>query len=246
MNDFDFDDKPAKRPGPQITIWDLLSVLVLLATLAIGSYFVFVFVNPTTPYNPLQPRIPTPFLFPTGTITPIQPPPTWTPTFVNQTDTPTLAPTITLQPTATGFSLVPPSATPTITATPKAPFSATVPQAVQSTIIAHLAELGCNWQGVGGTVEDANGGPIIGMVLRLTGILNGKPINLTTVSGLYPDYGKSGYEFDLSKAAPVASVDPLTLQLLDQAGLPLSQNVSLTTFSDCKKNLILVRFKKNP
>jgi hypothetical protein len=245
MNDFDFDEKPAKRPGPQLTIWDLFSVLVLLATLGIGSFFVFVFVNPTTNLNPLQSRAPTPFRFPTGTITPIQPPATWTPTFVNETDTPTLAPTITLQPTATGFSLVPPSATPTITATPKAPFAASVPQAIQSTIITHLVDLGCNWQGIGGTVEDTNGSAITGMVLRLTGALNGKPINLTTVSGVSPDYGKSGYEFVLGKA-PVASTDPLTLQLLDQAGLPLSQNVYLVTTNDCKKNLILVRFKKNP
>jgi hypothetical protein len=44
---------------------------------------------------------------------------------------------------------------------------------------------------------------------------------------------------------PVASNDTLYLQLLDQAGLPLSDNVYIDTFNDCKKNLVLVRFKKN-
>lgn len=242
MNDFDFDDKPAKRPGPQLTIWDLLSVLVLLATLGIGSYFVFVFVNPTTQLNPLQPRFPTPFLFPTGTITPIQPPPTWTPTFFSVTDTPTLAPTITLQPSATSFSLVPPTATPSPTNTPKPAYSVNV-SAIQSTII--HPESSCTWFGIGGTVVDASNAPMVSLTLRLIGTLNGNPINKLTVSGTALDYGQSGFEFLLA-TPPVASDKLLTLQLLDQAGLPLAQNVYLVTYNDCKKNLILVRFKKNP
>ncbi len=245
MDSFDFDDKPAKGPGTQLNLWDILSVLVLIATLGIGAFFIFLFINPTTSLNPLQPRIPTPFLFPTGTITPIQLAPTWTPTFNAVTDTPTLAATITLEPSATGFSLVPPTRTPTVTSTPKAPFTSSPPQATQSTIIAHLADLGCNWQGVGGDVEDTNGSPIIGMVLRLTGELAGKPVNLTTVSGVSKDYGTSGYEFALG-TTPVASTDPLTLQLLDQAGLPQASNVYIVTSSSCTKNLTLVRFKKNP
>ena len=245
MDNFDFNDKPAKRPGPQLNIWDVFTVLVLLVTLGIGAFFIYLFVNPATPLNPLQPRIPTPFLFPTGTITPIQLASTWTPTFVDVTDTPTLAPTITLQPSATSFSLVPPTRTPTPTSTPKAPFGASAPQSIQSTIITHLVDLGCNWQGVGGTVDDANGSPIVGMVLRLTGTLSGKPVNLTTVSGVSPDYGKSGYEFALG-TTPVASTQPLTLQLLDQAGLPLADNVYIVTSNLCTKNLVLVRYKKNP
>ena len=244
MDNFDFEDKPVKRPRLKLNIWDMLSVLVLLATLGIAAYFVFVFVNPATAFNPLPPKIPTPFLFPTGTITPIQLAPTWTPTFIDVTDTPTLAPTFTLEPSATGFSLVPPSKTPQPTNTPKAPFSSSAPQGIQSTIIGHLADLGCNWQGVGGTVDDANSSPIVGMVIRLTGTLAGLPINLTTVSGVSPDYGKSGFEFKLGDT-PVASASPLTLQLLDQAGLPLANNVYITTYNDCKRNLILVRFKKN-
>jgi hypothetical protein len=242
MNDFDFDEKPAKRPGAQVTIWDFFSVLVLLATVAIGAYFVYVFIFPTSPLNPLQAQIPTPFLFPTGTITPIQPPPTWTPTFIDVTDTPTLAPTITLQPTATGFSLVPPSATPSVTSTPKAAYNVNV-TAISSTII--HPDTGCAWFGVGGTVVDANNAPMLYFTLRLVGTLNGNPINKITVSGTKLDYGQSGFEF-LLPIPPVASDKLLTLQLLDQSGLPLAQNVYLVTYNDCKKNLILVRFKKNP
>ncbi len=249
MDNFDFNDKPVKRSGPQLRIWDLLSVLVLLMTICVGGYFLMIFINPNSPFNPFPPP-PTPLTFPTATITPIQPPATWTPTFVDITDTPTLVATITLMPSPTGFSLVPPTKTPQptntpkATATPTAPFSASPPSYIQSTIITHLASQDCNWQGVGGTVDDANNGPIIGMVIRLVGTWNNQPINLTTVSGVSPDYGKSGWEFVLG-TTPAASTKTLYLQLLDQAGLPLSDNVYINTYTDCSKNLVLVRFKKN-
>jgi hypothetical protein len=249
MDNYDFNDQPVKRSGSALSIWDILTILVLLVTACIGAYVILVFVNPNMPLNPFPPP-PTALAFPTPTITPLQPPPTWTATVVDATDTPTLVATITLQPSPTGFSLVPPTRTPQptntpkATATPTAPFSASAPSYIQSTIIAHLADQGCNWQGVGGTVDDANNSPIIGMVIRLVGTWNNQPINLTTVSGVSPDYGKSGWEFVLGNT-PVASTKTLYLQLLDQAGLPLSDNVYINTYTDCTKNLVLVRFKKN-
>ena len=93
-------------------------------------------------------------------------------------------------------------------------------------------------------MDDQNSSPIIGIVVRLAGTLNGKSIELTTVSGISPEYGKSGFEFVLGDT-PVNSHDTVYVQLLDQAGLPLSDKVYIDTSSDCKKNLVLVRFKKN-
>ncbi len=241
MDSFDLHDRPQRRSSPPFSLWDTLSVVVLLATFGIGGYFLLIFVNPTTPLNPLPPL--PPISIPTATVTPLGLPPTWTPTPISGTDTPTLVPTITLLPSPTPFSLIPPTATPSPTATPKAAFSATV-NAIESILIPHLAEKGCNWQGVAGTVDDANNSPIIGMVVRLVGTLNGRPVNMTTVSGVAPDYGKSGWELALG-TTPLSSEKTLYVQLLDQAGLPLSDNVYLTTYNDCKKNLILVRFKKN-
>ncbi len=243
MDNFDFNDQPVKRPRLQLNSWDLLSILMLLITLCIVGYFGLIFFNPTTPLNPLPPVVVHPLLLPTATITPLQLGPTWTPTRVSVTATPTLYPTITLQPSPTSFSLVPPTETPVPTSTPKAPFSVSV-NAIESIIIPHLVDQGCNWQGVAGTVDDANNSPIIGLRLRLTGSLNGRLIDIITVSGVSPDYGRSGFEFVLG-TAPLASGNPLTLQLLDQAGLPLADNVYVITYNDCKKNLILVRFKKN-
>src|SRR5512143_963790 len=121
MEKFDFEEEPRQWQPPRLNILDLLTAVVLLATLAIGAFMVYVFLNPGTPYNPLKPHIPTPFKFPTATITPLQMEATWTPTVINSTETPTLAPTITLQPSPTTFSLVPPTKTPRPSSTPKAP-----------------------------------------------------------------------------------------------------------------------------
>ena len=115
---------------------------------------------------------------------------------------------------------------------------------IESIIIPHLLDAGCSWQGVGGTVDDQNSGPIIGIVVRLAGFYDGKSVELTTVSGISPEYGKSGFEFVLGDT-PMNSNDKIYVQLLDQAGLPLSEQVYIDTSSDCKKNLVLVRFKKN-
>ncbi len=238
---FDFEEQPKKRTGPQLNIWDMLTALTVLATLAIAVFFGYLLLNPATPLNPLRPHLPTPFLFPTPTVTPLQLDATWTPTFVNATDTATLAPTITVEPSDTPISLVPPTKTPEPTATPKAPFNSTV-SAIASTII--HPDAACAWIGIGGTVVDANNAPIPGLVLRLTGTWDGSIIDKLTVSGTALDYGQSGYEFELG-TAPVASSKLLTLQLLDQAGLPLANNVYIITYNDCKRNLILVRFKKN-
>jgi len=241
--DFDGKQKAASQKAP-LEIWDMLSILVLVITVCIGAYFLLIFVNPVSSLNPLPPRPRGP-VTPTFTVTPLQPPATWTasPTLeLTPSDTP--RPTFTPFATNTPFSLIPPTKTPKPTSTPKAPFSASSVTAVKSTIIPHLQDLGCGWFGVGGTVDDANNSPIIGIVIRLAGTLSGNSIELTTVSGVSPDYGKAGYEFVLGNA-PLASSKQMYVQLLDQAGLPLSEKAFLTTTTDCEKNLILVRFKKN-
>lgn len=237
-----YDDTPEESKTPmRLDIWDMLSILGILATLCIGAYFAAVFVSPNASYNLLNPVRNQP---PTPTITQIQPPATWTPTPLGPTETATLTlvPTFTLEPSPTVVSLITPSATPTATKTPKAPFSATVTY-IDSTII--HPEAACNWQGVAGTIIDANNADMLGIAVRLTGFYNGKSKNELTVSGIAPAYGKSGFELFLS-AVPIDSDNLLTIQILDQAGLPLSDNIPIKTYADCTKNMVLVKFKKNP
>jgi hypothetical protein len=205
-------------------------------------YFILIYMNPNSALNPLPPNAVDPNAPPTPTITPIQLQPTWTSTPDNNTETPTLIPTHTLEPSATPLSLVTFTFTPEPTKTAKRPFSATVTY-IDSSIIHQ--DLACNWQGVGGTVVDSNNADMSGMVIRLVGTYNGKSKSEPTVSGVAPAYGKSGYEFFLG-TVPLSSRGELYLQILDQAGLPLSDNIYIDTYSDCSKNLVLVRFKKNP
>jgi hypothetical protein len=113
---------------------------------------------------------------------------------------------------------------------------------VASTLI--HPEAACNWDGVGGTVVDSNNGHLIGMVVVLRGFLDGKTVDLTTVTGINKEYGPSGFEFVLGDA-PVASNKTLYVQLVDQSSLPLSDKVEINTSADCAKNLVIVRFKKN-
>jgi hypothetical protein len=242
----DLDAPPKQTTAARIELWDMLSILVLLITACMGVYFLMIFINPFSSLNPLKPF--NSDLPPTMTPTPLQLEPTWTasPT-IQPTITETARPTFTPLASPTFFSLVPatntpePTRTPKATDTPKAPFSASV-TAIDSTII--HPESACNWMGVGGTVVDSNNSDVIGIVIRLVGTLNGKRVEMTQVSGVTPAYGKSGFEFFLG-TVPVASKGTLYVQLLDLAGLPLSQNVYVDTFNDCSKNLVLVRFKKN-
>jgi hypothetical protein len=251
MSEFNF-DKPEPRASsfsmPSFGLLDILTIMVLLFTVCLGAYFVLLFLDPGSTLNPLKPAY---VLTPTATITPLQMEPTWTPTAtVVLSPTATLLPTIEAPPTITPANLVPstdtpvPTRTPTATPTPKAPFSAASVNAIESVIIPHLANASCNWQGVGGTVDDQNSSPIVGIVVHLEGMYAGKKVELTTVSGINQEYGKSGFEFMLGEK-PVDSRDTLYVQLLDQAGLPLSDRVYFDTFDDCDRNLILVRFKKN-
>src|SRR5258705_2222629 len=134
-------------------------IFVFLITAIVGVYFVMIYLFPNSPLNPLPPNPFNPNATATPTITPIQLQPSWTPTIANLTETSTLLPTLTLEPSATPLSLVTPSATPLPTKTPKRPFSATVTY-IDSTII--HPDTACNWQGTGGPHLEPTNGRFIG------------------------------------------------------------------------------------
>ncbi|HLA08701.1 MAG TPA: hypothetical protein VJ022_14755 [Anaerolineales bacterium] len=245
---YNYDNKAITRRGSRLELWDMLSILVLMITAVVGLYFVLVYLSPNSPINPFPPNPFDPNATLTPTITPIQLQPTWTLTpEILGTETPTLIPTQTLAPSATPLSLISPTFTPLPTKTPKSPFSVTV--SYRESTIFH-PELGCNWQGIGGTVVDVNNADIVGgLVINLVGTYNGKSVGpngfTPTVPGVAPAYGRSGFEFFLG-TVPISSKGTLIIQLVDLAGFPLSENTPIETSSECSKNLALVRFKKNP
>jgi hypothetical protein len=243
-DEFDFDGTQSQPRSGGMQLWDVLTTLILILTACIIGYFVLIFLNPQSPYNILPPGGFN--SLPTFTVTPIQLQATWTasPTLqVTPSNTP--RPTFTPFFTNTPFSLVPPTRTlrpPTATSTPKAPFSAISVTNVESTVI--HPEFACNWAGIGGTVVDANNSPVIGTVVVLRGTLNGSRVEQQIVSGINKEYGPSGFEFVLG-STPVASDETLYVQLVDLQNIPLSDPVYVTTYDDCARNLVLVRFKMN-
>ena len=238
-------DRPRKPAGKGLQFWDILSIGVLLVTACIGLYFLVVFLSPNIVLNPFSPNKLEQRLIPTYTITPLVLPATWTPTstpYIPPTDTP--RPTFTSVASSTPVLLVPPTVTPTFTPTPKAPYSAKVDY-ISSGL--HHPEAGCNWLGVAGIVLDKNKAHHIYLTVILTGTLNGHSINQITVSGAAaPTYSAaSGFEFVLG-SAPRDSKGTLYLQLRDQGGVPLSENIYINTYADCSKNMVWVQFKQNP
>jgi hypothetical protein len=117
-----FELKPErKKVNHKSLLWNLLTVLVLLSTCCMASYFWTVFKDPHSPLNPFPPVV-LPTLFytatPTATIIPLQD--TWTPTATNSpVPSRTKAPTWTLLPEQLTLSATPiPNDTPTETETP--------------------------------------------------------------------------------------------------------------------------------
>ncbi len=249
MAEYDFDegfDEPApEKKGLSIDTLDIFSILLLIIAACLGAYFLLVFVNPFTALNPFPPNTPVPpVVIPTATITPLGLDEAWTATpTIQPTITPTSRATFTPIPTNTVFSLYTETFTPgppAATATPKMPFEANV-QLIDSNII--HPDSNCAWLGVGGTVDDMNKSPMMGVVVRIQGSLAAEPVDIMTVSGVSQAYGQSGFEFNLGNL-PLPSTDTLWIRLFDTAGLPLSDQIFFSTSGDCDKNLVLIRFRQ--
>ena len=222
---------------------NLISALILLGGLCVGSMAVFIFTNPGVLPAVLQPLPTVPVILtlaPPLTLTPTQRPilpPTWTPV------PPTHTPTVTNTPLPTN--------TPAATATPTE-----IPEGGEDSRFAYVLqgepiplrnftrpELACSWMGVGGQVFDLSGAPVTQLEVHLGGTLARIPLSFITLTGLATQYGPGGFEFSLAEA-PVASQETLYIQLIDQSGLPLSDKIFFDTFADCDKALLLINFKQ--
>ncbi len=247
MDSFDYLDE--ERPIHKVMnfIWNVLTILTLLGVIFVFSVFLLIFTNPNSFLNPFKPQpLPPPVTFPTPTVTPRQIlPPTWTPSpTLKPTDTPTPEPTDTPIPTETPFSLFTPTTTATISGVRGAPFEVSPGMPLSTSSLAFHPEARCEWMGVAGQVFDLTGAPISGQQVRIGGFLGGKPVDMLTLTGLTSAYGTAGfYEFQLGEA-PVASNGSLWVQLLDQAGLAMSEKTFFDTFESCDKNLVLINFKQ--
>lgn len=232
----EFDTEMGRNYGGFFT--NCLTVLVLLATLAVAAVYALVFFNPYVPFNPYPPPTLPPTLGPpTATPTPeIFLPTEWTPTPTRAaTGTPTPIPSETATP-----SPEPTSETAQATATGPA-FGLQPGAPVLTPNIAN--DLGCDWMGVGGQVFDQEGEPITDLGVHLEGTLGEQSFELDTLTGSAPNLGPAGYVFDLADQ-PIASEETLWIQLNDTAGVPLSDPVFLNTSDSCDENLVLVNWRQ--
>jgi len=244
-------DNPGRsqEPGPKSsspdTIWNAMTIVMLLGTLCLDGYFTSLLMNPYSFLNPLPPNTPTFTPIP-PTWTPIGLPATWTPTLtVEPTMTNTPRPTYTLEPSATIFtlatatSLLPPSKTAKPTGVP---YASTINYYDSTTF---RPDTSCNVMLVAGQTLDGGNNPVTGLIVKMGGSLPGKVFNPPSLvlTGTSTAYGPSGFEFNPG-LAPVATNKSVWVQLFDQSGSPISTQVFLTTYTDCKKNLIFVRFQQ--
>jgi len=102
-------------------------------------------------------------------------------------------------------------------------------------------EEACNWMGVGGQIFDLSGNPATGLIVKLTGTLNGDAIDLLALSGGALYLGPGGYEFKVSDH-PIESSGTLWLSLLDNQGNALSDPMAISTYAGCDQNFLLVNF----
>lgn len=255
MDDFDFKSPTTSRRRSRDRIFNLLTAVLLLITLCVAGYYAVLLVNPGSSLNPFPPpTLPALMSFPTATPTPRQLlPPTWTPG-------PTLAPTETstplpsIPPSPTNTALPSPTAFPLFSVTPSpepgdSEFSFEMigaePKAIASTTFPANQEAGCDWLGVAGRAYDMSNAPIAtGLVIQLGGYLGSRVFSEYALTGSARGiYGDSAYEFRLGDQ-PVNSNQTLYVQLLDQAGLPMSDKIYFSTYAECERNLILIDFKQ--
>jgi hypothetical protein len=249
MDSFDYQDHTQPTRNVSSMVWNTLTVLVLLAVLCVGVGFLMIFLNPNSAFNPFPPpTLPPTLTFPTVTPTPRGVlPATWTPLPTDEpTATGTPRPTSTPIPTETPFSLFTPTetseASPTVVLGMPYDVAPGSPVAISSA--AFHPEAGCNWIGVAGQVLDMTGAPVsTGVVIQLSGVFNGQFIEKTSLTGIAPQYGQAGYEFYLGDT-PTASNKTLWVQLLDQAGAPLSDKIYFETYGECGRNLTFINFKQ--
>jgi hypothetical protein len=214
----------------------------------VGIVFLLVFVNPNISFNPFPPpTLPVIAELDTPTPTPQDVlPPTWTPTATPvSTATNTPEPTLTPVPVQDNQENNPPAGgnDQNLGDMPVALHEGS-PQYIPAA--SFHPDLGCNWLGVAGQVIDINGAPVQGLIVELGGTLDGENIGNPTVlqaTGLARAYGEAGYEMKLADD-PLDSSGTLWIQVLDQAGLPLSEKIYFYTFDDCQKNLIIIYFKQ--
>jgi len=250
---FDYIEESEEPPNRSGMVWNILTVLVLLTAVCVGIVFLIVLINPNVGINPFPPpEMPVRVALDTPTPTPKSIlPPTWTPT-VSPVPVETSTPVPTNTPLPTQEEAVVTQAEEDTGSGEGGEMDGDFPVVLHDGSPQYIPatsfhpDVGCNWMGVAGQVIDVNGAPVQGLIVEVGGTLDGEKIGNPTIlqaTGLATAYGEAGFEIKLADK-PIESIASVWIQVLDQAGLPLSEQISFFTFDDCEKNLIVIYFKQ--
>lgn len=248
MDDYEFSEVkgPRRKKRPRGMAWNVLTILVLMATIGIVLIFVMIYFNPYSNLNPFPPATFNPsFATVTSTVVPrFTLVPSWTPTnvIIQATGTP--------EPTNTPVAITSlvddtSSITPTISIAGD-DYAFVVQQGSPAAIdgAQFHPNGGCDWSGVAGQATSMNGEAVKGLFVQLGGAIpEAEGMDNLTMTGLAPQYGQGGFEITLSNTL-VATRRTLWVQLLDQQNLPLSDRIYFDTFDDCTKNLVIIYFNQ--
>jgi hypothetical protein len=232
-------------------LWRWLTLGTLGLTMLVSLGYVMAFISPSfldgllpvqqptaTPAAVLSLSTPTPTVARTAT-----PMPTWT-LVPSRTPWPTGTPSITPTPRHTPgpTPTFPPTWTTVPTLDTPPPTRSNFPFGLQNNEIIYTQYFfrsDCNWLGIAGLVFDKEGNPITGLPVAING---GGFQNRITYSGHAPDYGESGWEHFLDNQVKEGD---FTIQLYNNRGEPISDQIQVHTRADCRGNLIMVIFEQN-
>jgi hypothetical protein len=97
----------------------------------------------------------------------------------------------------------------------------------------------CNWSGIGGQVFGRANQSMSGLVVEVSGTLEGKNVLQLALTGNEPALGPGGYVITLADHL-AASTGTLSLVLKDLQGNALSQAIGFNTYADCHKNMLVI------
>ena len=251
MDDFDFiEPKVKKRFRLGAALMNLITLGIVFTTLAIGAYFVFIYLDPLSPFNPLPPQAAAETIaeaIPTDDLEALVQDALAEVTAsalaaASATPTETAEATITLTPSETP---IPSSPMPTATRAPGSYYE------IQEGSPAYLdssvfhPDLKCNFLGVAGQAFGLDDAPIAGLFVQVTGELAGESIEKLALTGAATHYGTGSY-YEIQLDTSPSDASGLIISLLLESGEIISDPFTFDVNSDCEENLVLINFKALP
>jgi hypothetical protein len=97
----------------------------------------------------------------------------------------------------------------------------------------------CDWASIGGTVTGLQGEPLDGYRVSITDADDPGRLDVGVFSGAVLSFGPGGFEYILGNAPRAGRYD---VQLLSAAGVPLSDEIRITTRATCEENVAIINF----